>query len=1160
MTGPAFHLQLLGRPRLQRDGAALPVTMRKSWALLVLLALAGAQPRRRVVDSLWPALDEPSGRRNLRRELARLNEAGAAGLVVAQGDVLQLALETAVDVPLFEQAAAAGRHDDALSLWNGTLAEDLSLDEAEGFERWLGGERERLRARWRDALEALALASAPVQAEGHWRALLADDPLQERHHGALIALLVAAGRREAAQAQYERCRTLLADELGLAPLAQTQALLVDAAPTPAAVAERPAAPNLPGALPFVGRHAEVAALEAAWARAAWVLVQGEGGVGKTRLVSDFCAAHGAWAVARCQSGDRDVPYAAFVRALRTLGGGNLPAATPGWVNDELARVLPELGRAPRPLASDEERARFFEACANAWSALAGESFDAIVIDDVQHADEPSLQLLRWLLQRAAAGTRCFLLARPAPQLVPLAEAAGLHLMLAPLPSEPVLELVQRLSGSVAGQRFAARLQAATGGNPFFIAETLRHLVEAGQLQADAQGRWRTPYDEATQDYRELPLPASVREAVLGRVQRLPEPARRLLQAASVAAEPLAPRLLGAACALSELEATDAIEHALDAALLRQNDRGDIVFGHELTQQALAGALTPQRARLLHRRLALAAESTGERPAVIAAHFEQAGDGARALPHRLAAGDEAAALFAPGAALVHWQAALALGPSPEQLAGVLPRMARAHIDLGDAEGNEARLAEFDALLAGPSLSAAARGEAVLACAEIECSLNVSDRALRRLDALLPGLPPGPLRTRAMRVHCNALQSLGRLEEAQASGEAALQALGDTDPLERARLLDSLQLVMYQRGRPADALQLARQAAALWEAHGDPRERQRGHYRLGVLMIVTDQVEAGERELERALAMAEEMHLIEAQRECMINLMKAQADRGDGEQMLAMAERAWNLSPTFPRRRLRQILLQARLFANSQLGRMGAALTLAEQVLQEAEGSAEPVARQYAVVAMLDLVVYFDDFERGRELLDSLQGAGELSYLGVKLAMNRAHLEVRAGCLAEARAALAEVGDPGVLQQPQDLATWAQRNAELRLAEGFAAEALALLEPWREGMPNVELLAQSWALRLRAWAAQGQRASAAAAHDWQQALHALQTGQVPPMDAWDLRCALLQTAPEPAAVAALRAETEAVTQALADGLVDWPAYRTRFLERARGALQTEGRSSP
>src|SRR5512147_1889974 len=108
-------LRLLGPPRLERAGRALELRLRKGWALLLMLALQGAQPRPRIVASLWPALDEATGRRNLRRELARLAEAGAPGLVVADGDRLRLVDEVEIDVPRFERAAAAGRHAEALA-------------------------------------------------------------------------------------------------------------------------------------------------------------------------------------------------------------------------------------------------------------------------------------------------------------------------------------------------------------------------------------------------------------------------------------------------------------------------------------------------------------------------------------------------------------------------------------------------------------------------------------------------------------------------------------------------------------------------------------------------------------------------------------------------------------------------------------------------------------------------------------------------------------------------------------------------------------------------------------------------------------------------------------------------------------------------------------
>ncbi len=110
----------------------------------------------------------------------------------------------------------------------------------------------------------------------------------------------------------------------------------------------------------------------------------------------------------------------------------------------------------------------------------------------------------------------------------------------------MLELMRQLSGAAQPRRFAARLGQATGGNPFFLAETLRHLAEMGLLTQDTDGTWSTPLDGATLDYGELPVPASVREAVLGRVLRLPARTRQLLEVAALAAKPFAASLLAAA--------------------------------------------------------------------------------------------------------------------------------------------------------------------------------------------------------------------------------------------------------------------------------------------------------------------------------------------------------------------------------------------------------------------------------------------------------------------------------------------------------------------------------------------------------------------------------------------------------------------------------------
>ena len=359
-------LELLGPVRLLRDEAVLPITVRKTLALLALLACSEPLPRPRVVDLLWPTLDEATGRRNLRRELARLREAGAAQAVRVEGDFLTLDANVALDVRLAEDDLRTGFVERSLSRWRGMVMDGLRLDDAPGFDEWLDAQRSRLQGLRASALEVSARDHEQRGERGialqRIEQLLALDPLQEQHHRDAMRLLAATGRREAALAQYERCRAVLRDELGLQPMAETEALVASlrgapqGAVTLAPLAPPIASPNappiatdtpcLPARLPFVGRSDEAAQLEEAWCAGSAIVIEGEGGVGKTRLALDFASAHGPYALARCRSGDADIPYASFARALRTLAGPNPEISTlPAWVSGELARLLPQIGPA-----------------------------------------------------------------------------------------------------------------------------------------------------------------------------------------------------------------------------------------------------------------------------------------------------------------------------------------------------------------------------------------------------------------------------------------------------------------------------------------------------------------------------------------------------------------------------------------------------------------------------------------------------------------------------------------------------------------------------------------------------------------------------------------------------------------------------------------------
>ena len=806
-----FARTVLGPVVMCADGQALPLRTHKALGLL-LLALEGPQPRSRLSAWLWPELQERDARRNLRRELARLRQAGGAGALRIDGDRLSLAPGVDCDLVRFEATLDAQQPEQALAHWTGSLADGLQVEGAPAFEDWLAAQRTRLATpRQRAQQQAAAAAEARGDLEAALTlvlALLADDPLQEAQHRQAMRLQALCGRREAAIAQYERCRALLSAELGLAPMAETDQLLAglrrpgQAAPTLCPTAALSSA--WPPPLPRVGRDAEWALMQRAYEGGRPLLVEAEAGVGKTRLATDFAASQGAFAMAQCRSGDRDVPYASFTRALRCLAGDTLAqTGLPAWVQDELARILPELGAAPSAMTSVEERRHFFEACAAAWRMLADGNFDSVLVDDYHLADEPSRALFGFVVQQRLDAQRRgpVELFAYRPELDAAAQRAlgalvddaqALALRLQVLGPATVFELVRLLSGAADPQRFAARLEQASGGNPFFMAETLRHWQALQLLSVGADGVWQTPFDQSSPDYDELPMPDSVRAAVLARVRRLPDPARRLLEAAALAAEPFTPALLAGACALSEVEALEAIDAAVQAQLLCEREgpaghTGGYAFAHDLVQQALDSTLSAERRRLVHRRLALGVEAAALPSTERARHWEAGGEPQRAVAHRIEAGDAAAALYADRDADQHWLAALSDQPTLAQRVQIQRRRWGHQRDRDDKPGLEQSLAELDRLHAeamslppSPANTELAQIAAIEA-AEILSLTGGSAAALERIEACLPGLAPDSTqRVQALQVLTQALNGVGRTNEALQAARQALAQRGDLGP--------------------------------------------------------------------------------------------------------------------------------------------------------------------------------------------------------------------------------------------------------------------------------------------------------------------------------------------------------------------------------------------
>ncbi|HWE61025.1 MAG TPA: BTAD domain-containing putative transcriptional regulator, partial [Chloroflexota bacterium] len=346
-----LEINLLGVPEVRRGGAPCKIPTGKTLALLAYLAVEGGlHPREEVVAMLWPEAGEQEGRASLRGNLTVLRKAlgeqrGTHEALRTVGNAIGLEpTAVAVDVQTLASAAAGARQHEAppgmrvqleraVAVARGPLLAGISLAEAPDFEVWLLARRA---GSHRHLSEALAHLASLQEATGDLPAAVTTlerwvrhDPLEEQAHQRLLAAHAATGDVAAGLHAYEACRAVLAAELGTEPNLDIQAQaeqLQAAAHHPLSLPARHAL-GVGVALepPLVGRASELVALHGCYAeaqagRAQVVVVTGEMGSGKTRLLSEFLAGVRAQDVeVLCGQafghGD-SLPYAAVVEALR----------------------------------------------------------------------------------------------------------------------------------------------------------------------------------------------------------------------------------------------------------------------------------------------------------------------------------------------------------------------------------------------------------------------------------------------------------------------------------------------------------------------------------------------------------------------------------------------------------------------------------------------------------------------------------------------------------------------------------------------------------------------------------------------------------------------------------------------------------------------------
>jgi predicted ATPase/DNA-binding SARP family transcriptional activator len=291
-----LELSLLGTVAITKNGEQVSRDVpAKSQALLCYLAVTGRPySREKLAGLLWGDKPEAGAKANLRKSLSSLRRLFEGALIITRQTVaFNHDSDYWLDVEVFESALAEDDADpeklqplrEAVELYRGEFLEGFSVRQAVGFEEWVLGERERLRQLVIQALHRLSVACTDrgeyAVAIEYTNRLLALEPWQEEGHRQLMTLLARSGQQSAALAHYETCRQILAEELGVEPLPETQALYHRLR------TRREARPhNLPPqTTPFVGRQAELAQIAHHLDQADCRLLTliGAGGIGKTRL-------------------------------------------------------------------------------------------------------------------------------------------------------------------------------------------------------------------------------------------------------------------------------------------------------------------------------------------------------------------------------------------------------------------------------------------------------------------------------------------------------------------------------------------------------------------------------------------------------------------------------------------------------------------------------------------------------------------------------------------------------------------------------------------------------------------------------------------------------------------------------------------------------------
>jgi len=914
-------IYLLGSPRFEHNGENLNLDTRKASALLAYLAiLKQRQSRDTLAALLWPEFDQTHARATLRRTLSTLNKALGDPYLEISREYINLDFNAGiwVDVDEFHKLLSECQShghspkeiclqclkplNAAVELYGGDFLAGFSLRDSSNFDDWQFYQADSLRRDFTSALERLIQCYASSgnfeAAIIHAQQWLALDRLNESAHRQLMQLYAWNGQQSAALQQYRECVQVLDRELSVGPLESTTSLYQSikehqisplSAPiqistmtadstkmTPSRSSADATILTFQPGYSLVGRSQELSQLKQVYegidTAGHLILLEGEAGIGKTRLAEEFLAdAQSEDAIvisARCYEGETQFafgPVVAGLRATLTLEGAKqkLKNVSLLWMS-EAARLLPELNTylddllTPLPLDSPGGQSRFFEGLKQILYALCNSKLPGIVFfDDIQWADSATLDLLSYLVRRLHEQPVCLLVTlrnrhasndHHLQQLLNEAQRTGNASMisLSRLNLMSVRELVFSTSLDKKGlnEDFIARLYQETEGLPFFLIEYLIAITN-GVLAIESE-HWSPP--------------GSVRELLHSRLNAVHETGRQLLGAAAVIGRSFDFDTLREVSGRGEEETVNALEELIAQGLVQEVDvsASDRVlkydFSHERLRSLVYEETSLARRRLLHRRVAEAligstreSRILGTLAGQIAYHYEKSGNEAVAAEYFKQAGDYARSLYANSEALKHYRMALALGYTN---AAILHENIGDLFTLSGEYNNAIKSYETAAALCVPS-----------ALANVEHKLG------------------------------NVYERLGEWDLAESHYEMTLHLFGQEESGgECAKVYADWSLAIYHSGQIDRAINLAKQALNLAEETQDTRALAQAHNILGILASNQQRDEEAQHHLEQSLVLAEELDDMSIRIAVLNNLALVCKSHGEIERAIALTQDA------------------------------------------------------------------------------------------------------------------------------------------------------------------------------------------------------------------------------------------------------------------------------